>query len=624
MKHCFDFCFLEFLVSVGLYLWRFTGGFVVLVGVLGVFRFARSCAAAVGCVEELPSSHVPYNQRCGLCWFFLHEILLSLVRRKGCWGLEGVSLLFRGWSTATIRPTFSPTRWRGVSFQDGRSSSPPWLILSAFDVGRYAWLLSCHFSRLDLTSSTVVFLGRMKHSPCGMNSGATSTPPDRSPAGCWKKSAPLSSWSIWWTMNFHQKIVSGTCSRKSLPSPDQAPLVPMFFPVVWLSSILVVWLSSPLSGFLPRCLAFFPVFWLPSPFSGFFPSPFSGFLPSPLSGFLPRCLASIPVVWLSSPLSGFLPRCLAFFPVVWLPSPLSGFLPRCLAFFPVVWLSSPLSGFLPFPSRTDFDTLPLLWKFFSFLTVFCKTGLEKTSHASYLTQKSTASQKNIAMVAMVAMGVFPFDNFFLGLKQKSEKKVHTFGHDYLDVERGNCLMNTHCQTMLWRKRGKAPNDAYCSTQCSNGNSLGSFLFPRQDNHVQRRSWISASFQKTFGIFKLTFFFCREKKINFLRAMRKNGFVRSSHETAGNSSAWKFFLFFFDFFFWGYGIMGRRCGLPESVRHAGRRGEHGGPADGAGEVLSRLHPRPGLRHGVRGCRLCDALHQRQAHSRGRPDAQCLSV
>ena len=33
--------------------------------------------------------------------------------------------------------------------------------------------------------------------------------------------------------------------------------------------------------------------------------------------------------------------------------------------------------------------------------------------------------------------------------------------------------------------GKTPYDAYCFTQCSNGSSLGSFLFPRQDNHVQR-------------------------------------------------------------------------------------------------------------------------------------------
>ena len=39
--------------------------------------------------------------------------------------------------------------------------------------------------------------------------------------------------------------------------------------------------------------------------------------------------------------------------------------------------------------------------------------------------------------------------------------------------------------MLWRERGKVPNDSYCLTQCSNGCSLDSLLFPRQDNHVQR-------------------------------------------------------------------------------------------------------------------------------------------
>ena len=33
--------------------------------------------------------------------------------------------------------------------------------------------------------------------------------------------------------------------------------------------------------------------------------------------------------------------------------------------------------------------------------------------------------------------------------------------------------------------GKVPYDAYCLTQCSNGCSLGSFLSPRQTNHVQR-------------------------------------------------------------------------------------------------------------------------------------------
>ena len=35
------------------------------------------------------------------------------------------------------------------------------------------------------------------------------------------------------------------------------------------------------------------------------------------------------------------------------------------------------------------------------------------------------------------------------------------------------------------RQGKCPVIAYCFTQCSNGCSLGSLLFPRQDNHVQR-------------------------------------------------------------------------------------------------------------------------------------------
>ena len=37
------------------------------------------------------------------------------------------------------------------------------------------------------------------------------------------------------------------------------------------------------------------------------------------------------------------------------------------------------------------------------------------------------------------------------------------------------------------KEGKRPMIAYCFTQCSNGCSLGSFLFQGQDDHVQRCS-----------------------------------------------------------------------------------------------------------------------------------------
>ena len=39
----------------------------------------------------------------------------------------------------------------------------------------------------------------------------------------------------------------------------------------------------------------------------------------------------------------------------------------------------------------------------------------------------------------------------------------------------------HCRG----EQGKRPMIAYCLTQCSNGSSLGSLLFTRQDNHVQR-------------------------------------------------------------------------------------------------------------------------------------------
>ena len=44
------------------------------------------------------------------------------------------------------------------------------------------------------------------------------------------------------------------------------------------------------------------------------------------------------------------------------------------------------------------------------------------------------------------------------------------------------------QYAVEEKRGKRPMIAYCLTQCSNGCSLGSFLFPRQDHHVQRCAW----------------------------------------------------------------------------------------------------------------------------------------
>ena len=51
-----------------------------------------------------------------------------------------------------------------------------------------------------------------------------------------------------------------------------------------------------------------------------------------------------------------------------------------------------------------------------------------------------------------------------------------------------CWMAAHARhavtTRCRGKEGKRPVTAYCLTQCSNGCSLGSLLWPRQDNHVQ--------------------------------------------------------------------------------------------------------------------------------------------
>ena len=45
----------------------------------------------------------------------------------------------------------------------------------------------------------------------------------------------------------------------------------------------------------------------------------------------------------------------------------------------------------------------------------------------------------------------------------------------------HCINKPHCRG----KERKRPMSAYCFTPCSNGCLLGSLLFPRQDNHVQR-------------------------------------------------------------------------------------------------------------------------------------------
>ena len=72
---------------------------------------------------------------------------------------------------------------------------------------------------------------------------------------------------------------------------------------------------------------------------------------------------------------------------------------------------------------------------------------------------------------------------------------HTSGHKPVDAEKV-CLYNgptaltvAHAPLAVTPrcggKRGKRPMTVHCSTQCSNGCSLGSFLLPRQQNHGQR-------------------------------------------------------------------------------------------------------------------------------------------
>ena len=58
------------------------------------------------------------------------------------------------------------------------------------------------------------------------------------------------------------------------------------------------------------------------------------------------------------------------------------------------------------------------------------------------------------------------------------------------------------------KQGKRPMIAYWSTQCSNGCSLGSLLFPRQDNHVQK--WKSLKSESKDGVYVCLFLKFREE------------------------------------------------------------------------------------------------------------------
>ena len=93
-------------------------------------------------------------------------------------------------------------------------------------------------------------------------------------------------------------------------------------------------------------------------------------------------------------------------------------------------------------------------------------------------------------------------------RKKSEKKI--LNEIWTpDLETWNLMWNWNCHSMVncstqttpcRGKQGKRPMTPYCFTQCSHGCSLGNFLFPRQDHHVQRSLWIENSFHfPTFGV-----------------------------------------------------------------------------------------------------------------------------
>ena len=77
-------------------------------------------------------------------------------------------------------------------------------------------------------------------------------------------------------------------------------------------------------------------------------------------------------------------------------------------------------------------------------------------------------------------------------RMKKTEKLPWLGFRTPDLETWNLKWNWNCHGVLncrtrrcGGKEGKRLLIAYCFTQCSNGCSLGSLLFPRQDNHVQR-------------------------------------------------------------------------------------------------------------------------------------------
>ena len=58
------------------------------------------------------------------------------------------------------------------------------------------------------------------------------------------------------------------------------------------------------------------------------------------------------------------------------------------------------------------------------------------------------------------------------------------------------------QYVVEEERGKRPMIAYCFTQCSNGCSLGSFLFPRQQIHGQRCGTLRRFFSSYLILYQL--------------------------------------------------------------------------------------------------------------------------
>ena len=61
------------------------------------------------------------------------------------------------------------------------------------------------------------------------------------------------------------------------------------------------------------------------------------------------------------------------------------------------------------------------------------------------------------------------------------------GNVELAVELELPWLDTQSNHVVEETQGKRPMIAYCFTQCSNGCSLSSLLFPRQENHDQRRT-----------------------------------------------------------------------------------------------------------------------------------------